>query len=59
MGLEIRERVSRNRDNNKKCLEMGENVFSHFETLFGLELGEKVSRNRENNKKCLKTSLFT
>ena len=28
--LEIREKVSRNRINNKKCLEMGENVFSYF-----------------------------
>ena len=26
----IRENVSRNRRNDKKCLEIGENVFSHF-----------------------------
>ena len=31
--LEIREKVSRNRINNKKCLEMGENVFFYFWTL--------------------------
>ena len=30
LGLEIREKVSRNRRNEKKCLEMGENIFSHF-----------------------------
>ena len=30
----IRENVSRKRRNNKKCLEIGENVFSHFQTHF-------------------------
>ena len=34
------------------CLEMGEMVFSHFQTRLGLEIGEKVSRNRRNDKKC-------
>ena len=45
----IRENVSRNRRNDKKCLEIGENVFSNFWTLFGLEIREKLSRNRKNN----------
>jgi hypothetical protein len=30
MGLEIREKVSRNKRNDKKCLEMGENDKIHF-----------------------------
>ena len=30
LGLEIREKVSINRRNDKKCLEMGVNIFSHF-----------------------------
>ena len=46
----IRENVSRNRRNDKKCLEIGENVFSHFWTLLGLEIRENVSRNRKNLK---------
>ena len=37
LGLEIREKVSRNRENDKKCL----------------DIREKVSRNRRNDKKCL------
>ena len=45
--LEIREKVSRNRINNKKCLEMGENRRNNKKYL---EMGE----NRRNNKKCLK-----
>ena len=52
-GSKIRENVSRNRRNDKKCLEIGENIFSHFWTLLGLEIREKVSRNRKNNIKCL------
>ena len=54
----------RNRRNGNKCLETGENVFSHFQTLLGLEkekkcwkvgrlIGEKVSINRRNGRKCL------
>ena len=55
LGLEIREKVSRNRRNNKKCLEMGENVFSRFQTLLVLEIREKMLRNRRNGNKCLET----
>ena len=35
-------KVSRNRRNHKKCLEMGENVFSHFLTHLGLEMRENL-----------------
>ena len=34
----------------KMCLEIGEHVFSHFQTLLGLEIREKVSRNWRNGK---------
>ena len=51
----IREKISRNRRYDKKCLEIGENIFSHFWTLLGLEIREKVCRNRKNNIKCLYT----
>ena len=37
--LEIREKVSRNRINNKKCLEMGENRRNNKKCL---EMGEDV-----------------
>ena len=51
----IREQISRKRRYDKKCLEIGENVFFHFWTLLGLEIREKRSRNRKNNIECLKT----
>ena len=35
-------KVPRNRRNGNKCLETGENVFSHFQTLLGLEIRENV-----------------
>ena len=38
LGLEIRDKVSGNRRNDKKCL----------------DIREKVTRKRRNNKKCLK-----
>ena len=48
--------MSRNRKNDKKCLEMGENEnpFSPISRhLLGLEIREKVSRKRRNDNKCL------
>ena len=51
----IRENVSRNRRNDKKCLEMGENEnpFSPISDTFVSKIRENVSRNRRNDKKCL------
>ena len=44
----IRENVSRNGRNDKKCLKMGENVFSHFWTLL-----KSVQKWEKRNFSCL------
>ena len=51
--LEIREKVSRNRRNEKMCLEMGENIFSHFQTHFAVSPVYRQFFSYFQTKKCL------